>query len=297
MKRPLFAAVLILASASGLADAQVWPRGGQPPAPRDTVRAVRDTIPARRDTIPPRADTIPGRRDTLRAPGERAEAPITWVPEDSIARALLARRGYTTTRYQGPVITFDAPTRGIAVTIGPGDTANVAVQRADRLIVADSSISYSEASGRAVATGEVFFREGQQDLRGTGGEYNLRERSVVIRGGRTQVRTEENWYVSADVLNVVQVDSVGNQQNSFGRHGNLTSCDLAEHGGVPHYHFAFRELKRTAGNTLVARPAVLYISDIPVMWLPFVFQDMRPGRHSGILTPTFSFQNFIRNSP
>ena len=47
------------------------------------------------------------------------------------------------------------------------------------------------------------------------------------------------------------------------------------------------EVKRSGANTLVARPAILYIKDIPVMWLPFLFSDMRPGRHSGILTPRF----------
>ena len=35
--------------------------------------------------------------------------------------------------------------------------------------------------------------------------------------------------------------------------------------------------------------AVLYIYDVPVFWLPFVFQDVRKGRRSGMLTPRFGF--------
>jgi hypothetical protein len=50
-------------------------------------------------------------------------------------------------------------------------------------------------------------------------------------------------------------------------------------------------------NLLVVRPAVLYIADVPVMWLPFVFQDMRGGRRSGLLTPRFGVAELIRNSP
>ncbi len=48
---------------------------------------------------------------------------------------------------------------------------------------------------------------------------------------------------------------------------------------------------------MVARPAVLYIADIPVMWLPFVFQDMRAGRRSGIIPPRIGFNQIFRQSP
>jgi hypothetical protein len=286
----MLAAGALLATA---AEAQI-----RPPA-RDTVTRTRsDTIPRqRRDTA-----RVPG--DTLREeqePEERAgrdttPAPIRWVEEDSVTRALLSRPGYTVTRYQGPILTFDALTHAIDIFIGAGDTSRVAVQREDRLLVADTSISYNEATGIARATGRVVIREGTTDLTGLGGEYDLRERSVTILGGRTSVQTEENWIVAASKLKIAQVDS-GPGQNFFGQHGNLTSCNDTTHAGLPHYHFAFKEIKRTAGNTLVARPAVLYISDIPVMWLPFVFQDMRPGRRSGLLTPRIGVTDFIRNSP
>ena len=67
-------------------------------------------------------------------------------------RALLARPGYTFTRYQGPIVTFDALTRAINLFIGLGDSTGVAVQRGEELIVADTAIRYNEESGRAVAT-------------------------------------------------------------------------------------------------------------------------------------------------
>jgi hypothetical protein len=46
----------------------------------------------------------------------------------------------------------------------------------------------------------------------------------------------------------------------------------------------------------VARPVVLYVRDVPILWLPFIFQDMRPGRHSGILIPQFGFNDLVRPS-
>ncbi len=51
-----------------------------------------------------------------------------------------------------------------------------------------------------------------------------------------------------------------------------------------------------ARNVLVARPVVLYVRDVPILWLPFIFQDIRPGRHSGILIPQFGFNDLVRPS-
>jgi len=45
---------------------------------------------------------------------------------------------------------------------------------------------------------------------------------------------------------------------------------------------------------MVARPAVLYIHDVPIMWLPFIFQDVRRGRRSGILVPRFGLSDIVR---
>src|SRR5438034_6138971 len=47
-------------------------------------------------------------------------------------------------------------------------------------------------------------------------------------------------------------------------------------------------------DVMVARPAVLYIHDVPIMWLPFIFQDVRKGRRSGILVPRFGLNDIVR---
>src|SRR5256886_15576801 len=45
---------------------------------------------------------------------------------------------------------------------------------------------------------------------------------------------------------------------------------------------------------MVGRPAVLYIRDVPIMWLPSIFQDIRAGRRSGILVPRFGLNDLVR---
>ena len=56
-------------------------------------------------------------------------------------------------------------------------------------------------------------------------------------------------------------------------------------------------MKIISKSLLVARPAVLYVADIPVLWLPFIFQDMRSGRRSGIIPPRFGVTDIVRTSP
>src|SRR6476620_1153703 len=65
---------------------------------------------------------------------------------------------------------------------------------------------------------------------------------------------------------------------------------------MPHYHFAAREVKWVSNSVIVARPVVLYVRDVPILWLPFIFQDTLPGPHSGILTPQFGLNDIIRTS-
>src|SRR5690606_6328506 len=36
--------------------------------------------------------------------------------------------------------------------------------------------------------------------------------------------------------------------------------------------------------------------DVPILWLPFLFQDLRPGRRSGILVPQFGLNDIVRPS-
>jgi hypothetical protein len=47
---------------------------------------------------------------------------------------------------------------------------------------------------------------------------------------------------------------------------------------------------------MVSRPAVLYVADVPILWLPFVFQDTRRGRRSGVLAPQFGINDIVRFS-
>lgn len=60
-----------------------------------------------------------------------------------------------------------------------------------------------------------------------------------------------------------------------------TVCELEE----PHYHFHAKRMKLKIGQTVVARQVTFYVSDIPIMTLPFFYKDLKKGRRSGITFP------------
>ena len=276
----------------------------QQPVPQPVPRPTADT--ARPRPAPPRTAADSARADSLRARGDSVPL-MEWLEPDSTMRELLERQGFSKTRYEGGDLTFDARNKGLDVRAG--DLKRVAIQRDSQLVVSDSVVRYDEQTGivrvRSTPGGVIVLRDptsGQGDLvvRDGEAEYNLKERGA--RATNVEIAVNEGgqtWYVKGSIARVLLPDSLG---RAFGRGattyvvgGQMTSCDDTLSG--PDYKFVFKEFKRTGKNTIVGRPAILYIKDIPVMWLPFIFQDVRSGRRSGILTPQFGLSDIVRNSP
>lgn len=242
--------------------------------------------------LPTRADTTT-RRDTTAAKDTLGKA--NFAPPDSVMQRLLNLPGYTVTRYKAEDITFDAVTRALLFT------SKAVVQR-DSQIVKSDTIAYS-GTGSTVRVGtdstgrSVFVTPGQAPIVSRGpGTYDIANRRASVRDIRTSIpQSGETLQITGERVVVVAAnDSVksANTATYYLRDGTITACD----DSIPDYYFKAKEIKRT-GSFVVARPAVLYIGDVPVMWLPFLFQDIRPGRHSGILSPNIGVSDIVRNSP
>ena len=222
----------------------------------------------------------------------KAKLEVTWAEPDSTMAALLARRGYNVTRYQGNMVVFKALEHTMNLV---GKRA--AVQRDSATLVGDT-IQFNDSTNMVIARGDTLLlrdpSQGQDDILALGSiRYDVNKRRGVVRNVTTAVESGQRWIVHGNVA-AFRGDSTDNGQSAFyARDGWLTSCEELE----PHYHFAARELKVISKNVMVARPAILYIADVPVMWLPFVFQDMRSGRRSGIIAPRLGFNQIFRQSP
>lgn len=236
-------------------------------------------------------DSVRAQRDTTRRDTTAVKEIVRWTEPDSVMQALMARAGYTVTRYQGRMVVFDAAGRTLNLI---GDPA--AVAREQSILVGDS-IRYNDSTRLVVVRGDTaILRDPAQnaaDVVAVGGlDYDLRTGRARAAEVSTALTSGETWFIIASPA-VLLNDTLADRRLLYAGHGILTSCNLL----IPHYHFETNELKFITKGVLVARPAVLYISDIPVMWLPFVFQDLRSGRRSGITTPRFGIAELLRNSP
>jgi hypothetical protein len=279
----LWVMLLLAGITSGVAAQQPTP----PPSSRPGLPGGLRT-PSQRDTIRNRADSLRARNDTTAAD---TVAQVQFLPPDSVMQRLMSIPGYSLTRYQAEIITFEAATRGVTLS-------NRSVVQRDSQTVKADSIFYSGQTQQVDAAGKrnVFLLPGQAPVI-TRGRTNYDVSGKRIAGGGLSTSIDERGqtlFISGERYAAVAAsDSLrsANDLNYYVRNGMITACN----DSVPDYFFKAKEIKRT-GNFVVARPAVLYIGDVPVMWLPFVFQDIRTGRHSGILPPNIGISDIIRNS-
>ncbi|MEO8334231.1 MAG: putative LPS assembly protein LptD [bacterium] len=258
-----------------------------------TPARVRPVAPAGRDTIRARGDTLRPKPDSMSAKDSLAKA--NFAAPDTVMQRLMNLPGYNVTRYQGESILFDAMSRAIQLT-------NRAIVEKDSQLVKSDTISYS-GSGNQIRVGSakgkqnVMVTPGQAPIFTTGeGTYNLATRRLAGAGLSTSIdQAGQTLHITGDRYAIKAAkDSIkgANDANYYFTNGTVTACD----DSIPDYYFKSNEIKRT-GSFVVARPAVLYIGDVPVMWLPFLFQDIRSGRRSGIIAPNVGVSDIIRNSP
>jgi hypothetical protein len=280
VRRGAALAALFALCAGGLAalvPSRPAPRGARParvasPSGRDSAQAAR---PVRPDSLG-RDTTAAGRGRGLPQRPSRE-----FAPPDSVTTALLAREGYRITRYAADSVQFLAQDKEIRLA------GRSLVQRDQSTLEADT-VRYIERNCEMRAAGSPRLYDQNEVVAGEGMRYDACNKTGIIRRANTEYpEGSATWYVRGDI-------AVDNEQNrSYLSRATITSCDNPD----PHYHFGARDVKWVSKDIMVSRPAVLYVADVPILWLPFIFQDLRRGRRSGIIPPQFGINDIIRNSP
>lgn len=217
---------------------------------------------------------------------------VKWrADSDSVVMSMLNRPGFRATQYQGDSVFFNAADRVLRIVGRPA-----AVGREQTLVVGDTVI-YNDSTKIVVALGDtVVLRDPTQqsaDVIARGRvTYSTESRRASITNVRTSVENGQTYFVSGKTATFVGDTTKGKQNTIYIHNGIITSCD----DSIPDYYFKSDEIKFVTPNFIVARPATLYISDVPVFWIPFLFQDIRRGRASGFLVPRFSVGDIVRNS-
>ena len=238
----------------------------------------------RSDTTPRRAggDTLAGRSldtATARRLGLPTGPTRSFPPGDTVIDSLLRLKGYRITQYVADTLVVQG---GDSQTIHLQGEAYV--EREGTKLQADA-IKYRQASCRLDAAGDPQLFDQGTVLVGEGMRYDTCIKRGTVRKALTDFQQGgATWYVRGDLA----VDS--GSTRLYGANSEITSDDHP----VPDYHFATGQVKWLNKNVMVARPAVLYVHDVPIMWLPFIFNDIRKGRHSGVLRPRFGLNDIVR---
>ncbi|HYV99570.1 MAG TPA: putative LPS assembly protein LptD, partial [Gemmatimonadaceae bacterium] len=242
---------------------------------------------------PPPANTDSLRRAQRDSSRKTKKDTTQLAPPDSAMRALMARKGYVATRYQGDSVTFDAKSNSLLLFGKPSLVLYDKLQVSGTDIAFDDVIKRLTVFSRTAGVPAVVHDPAQSDdiVAYDTITYNLNERRGVAGHVETSAENGAIWCMSFERAGFMS-DSLSGNKELLGRKVRL-STDCSEN---PHYHFEVPELKKIGKNTLVGSPAVLYIGEVPVFWLPWFFQPEKKGRNSGVLTPQFGFAELVRNS-
>jgi len=267
LKSEATAALLVLAVLGGAARAQAQQRPPPPPKP------LQDTLAPDSLRRGQPLDTAAARRLGL------PTAPSRPFPQaDSLIQEMLKRAGFRATRYAGDTLTLFADTKEIVLN------RRAMVEREGSTLEADS-VRFFQAECRLQAVGDPKLFDQATVLVGEGMRYNTCERRGIVADAFTSFRQSGvEWFLRGQLA----VDSASTRLYAGG--SKITSSDLP----LPDYHFSANEIKWVSNTIMVARPAILYVRDVPVLWLPFIFQDMRQGRRSGLLVPGFGLNDLVR---
>lgn len=253
--------------------------------------AVADTFPVPSDTVARPGDTLAAPGDTAGADADTAGRSLRDVREglaggafpskDSVFEALAERQGFRIVEYRAEEVVLQVPDRVVRLR----DSAQVNYGQA--ALVADS-IVYRSLLQFMNARGRIrLLSPDQQEMTSDSVlYYDVSNLKGTVLGARTSfAQGGTTWSVTGDAIPV-------GQNTLYVETGTFSSCTLEE----PHYYFKANQIKMVTRDVIVAWPVVLYISEVPVFWLPFFAQDIRPDRRSGIVPPQFGFNTVVSTS-
>ena len=164
-------------------------------------------------------------------------------------------------------------------------------------------VTYDEASGEVVGTGNVLFIDPRSHIAATEVHYNIRTQKGWFSNGRAYVHssshpppkplyTENPYYIQTDRSRVLYTENplyiqgeeiVRLDENTYTvKHGRFTTCDCEAKG----WSFSAGEAKVELDDKAIAHGSVIRFLGVPLFYFPFVATSIaRRPRHTGFLLP------------
>jgi lipopolysaccharide assembly outer membrane protein LptD (OstA) len=167
--------------------------------------------------------------------------------------------------YKGKRASFAVP-RGLILISGDAEVQH------GTLTLGSQEIHFDTNARELLAEGDPLLKDKESELLGDRMGYLFDPQTGAVAEGGT--RYQDGFYYGKHVRRL-------DEKTLLVRDATYTSCDLAE----PHYHFTAKRMRLRLNEQVVARQVTFYVSDLPVLPLPFYFKSLDSGRHSGILFP------------
>ncbi len=246
---------------------------GANPAPVLQLSMVSDTdsVVVRPDSL--RADSAAARRDTT-------EVETDFPNQDDIYRDLADLPGFRIVEYRGRDVNLDIVDERVRLD------GEAEAKYGESVLQADTITYWIGLQFINARRGITLASEGETITSNEEVNYDVSRTKGTIMDARTSFAERgTEWFVRGDV-------TPRGAATVFVLQGQFSSCELEE----PHYYFKAGNIKVVTETVIVAWPVTLYIHEVPIIWLPFFAQDIRPGRRSGFLPPRFGVNDIVSTS-
>lgn len=187
------------------------------------------------------------------------EAPVNYAAEDSVVVLIRDKKilmyGKTKTEYQ--TISLEAP--------------KVEINQQTQILTAYNS---KDSTGAVIE--DAKFADGEQEFTSDTIQYNFKTQRGLTKN--TITNTGE-MFVHGEVVKKVDKDI------TFVKRGYFTTCNLDD----PHFGFRANKIKVVNKKVAISGPTHPEFEGVPIpIYLPFGYFPINPGRHSGMIAPTFA---------
>lgn len=156
---------------------------------------------------------------------------------------------------------------------------NVKITQGNAHLESDYAI-LDNRSGDALATGNVWYDDGDSVLIADKIELNLNTKFGVIYKGRIFHR-QDNYHIEGE-----EIEKLGEDIYEI-RKGSFTTCDAL----VPPWRFRGKDVKVYMNDNITARDVIFYIKDFPCLYTPYIKVPIKKDRHSGFLFPRIGYSD------
>lgn len=180
-----------------------------------------------------------------------------------------APKGADTVEYQSEELQYDVQSKTLELNTKASLSYQGATLNAD-------TISYDTQQMILEAIGAPVIKDkSNPPIAGYKMKYNIKKKLGQVYYGSS--------YRDNQQFNGIDIRRLEDGRLAIAR-GDFSSCDTLGH---QHYYFYSRRMIIKPKESIVAKPVVLNIADVPIAILPIIVNPLNSGRRSGILMPKY----------